>query len=208
MLQDSWRFAFFAIGRGSQAFLNDLIWALTLVPALLALRVTHHQHVFWFVLVWGASATVAACVGPLQARVIPRLTRRQGVAAPASGPGLPLPGREHPDQRRRASCASTAIGLILGLAAVGYVQVASTLMGPFLVIFMGISLVAVPEAARVLRHPPAPADVLRAGRRRAALAALAWGVLLLLVLPTGLGFKLVGPIWRPAYPLIIPVTIR
>ena len=65
MLQDSWRFAFFAIGRGSQAFLNVLIWAFTLVSALLALRLTHHQHVFWFVLVWGASATVAPCVGPL-----------------------------------------------------------------------------------------------------------------------------------------------
>ena len=27
LLQDSWRFAFFALGRGSQAFLNDLVWA-------------------------------------------------------------------------------------------------------------------------------------------------------------------------------------
>ena len=26
LLQDSWRFAFFALGRGSQAFLNDTIW--------------------------------------------------------------------------------------------------------------------------------------------------------------------------------------
>ena len=26
MLQDSWRFAFFALGRGRQAFLNDMIW--------------------------------------------------------------------------------------------------------------------------------------------------------------------------------------
>jgi hypothetical protein len=29
-LQDSWRFAFFACGRGSAAFLNDLFWTLLL----------------------------------------------------------------------------------------------------------------------------------------------------------------------------------
>ena len=30
LLQDSWRYSFFALGRGSQAFLNDTIWTLTL----------------------------------------------------------------------------------------------------------------------------------------------------------------------------------
>src|SRR5215831_17034515 len=38
LLQDSWRYAFFALGRGSQAFLNDMIWAATLLPTLLLLR--------------------------------------------------------------------------------------------------------------------------------------------------------------------------
>ena len=74
MLQDSWRYSFFALGRGSQAFLNDTVWALALLPALVLLRVTGHADVFWFVLAWGAAAAVAACVGPLQARVVPRLT--------------------------------------------------------------------------------------------------------------------------------------
>ena len=35
-LQDSWRFAFFARGRGSSAFLNDLFWTVLLVLALVA----------------------------------------------------------------------------------------------------------------------------------------------------------------------------
>ena len=79
LLQDSWRYSFFALGRGSQAFINDTIWTLTLVPPLLFLRVTHHNTVFWFIIAWGAAAMVAACVGPLQARVIP--------GRPMSGPG-------------------------------------------------------------------------------------------------------------------------
>ena len=38
LLQDSWRYSFFALGRGSQAFLNDMIWAVTLLPALVVLQ--------------------------------------------------------------------------------------------------------------------------------------------------------------------------
>src|SRR5215472_9502481 len=39
LLQDSWRYAFFALGRGSQAFLNDTIWTLSMLPVLAALRI-------------------------------------------------------------------------------------------------------------------------------------------------------------------------
>ena len=72
LLQDSWRYSFFALGRGSQAFINDTIWTLTLLPALAVLRVTGHADVFWFVFAWGITGTIAAAVGPWQARVIPR----------------------------------------------------------------------------------------------------------------------------------------
>ena len=84
LLQDSWRFSFFALGRGSQAFLNDTVWTVTLLPALVLLRQTGHANVFWFVFAWGAAAAVAAAIGPLQARVMPRPSGRMGmgVAAP------------------------------------------------------------------------------------------------------------------------------
>src|SRR6201996_7861422 len=38
LLQDSWRYSFIALGRGSQAFLNDTIWGVTLLPALVLVR--------------------------------------------------------------------------------------------------------------------------------------------------------------------------
>ena len=37
-LQDSWRFAFFARGRGSSAFINDLFWTVLLVLALVLMH--------------------------------------------------------------------------------------------------------------------------------------------------------------------------
>jgi O-antigen/teichoic acid export membrane protein len=207
MLQDSWRFAFFAHGRGGQAFLNDSIWALAMLPGLLALRITGHETVFWFVLAWGAAANVAALAGPIQARIIPRLTRAWSWVM------------DHRDLSFRYLAEETfgsvtgqlrayGLALIVGLAAVGYVQASSTLMGPFFVIMMGISLVTVPEAARVLKTSPRHLRLfcvlLAAGL---AIAAAAWGGFLLLALPRGLGAWLLAGIWRPTYPLILPLTI-
>jgi O-antigen/teichoic acid export membrane protein len=207
MLQDSWRYSFFALGRGSRAFLNDLVWAAALAPALLFLRVSGHAEVFWYVFVWGAAATVAAAVGPLQARVVPRLsdTRKWLSRQRDLGPRYLL---ENTSNSGAAQLRLYGVGIISGLAAVGYVQAASTLMGPFLVIFMGMSLVTVPEAARVLRRSPRHLRlfcVLVGGGL--AVMGLAWGVVLLVALPRGLGNWLLGSIWRPTYPLVLPLTI-
>ena len=101
------------------------------------------------------------------------------------------------------------VGAIAGLATVGYVQAAGLLMGPFLVIFLGISLVTVPEATRVLRHSPRHLRLycVLVGAGMAVLA-LVWGGALLIALPRGLGELLLGKeLWRPASRLVVPFTI-
>jgi len=207
LLQDCWRYSFFALGRGSQAFLNDTIWTVTLLPALVLLRKTGHANVFWFVFAWGATAAVAAAAGPLQARVMPRLPKTWDWVS------------RHRDLGPRflaEGTANSASGLlrnyglaaILGLAAVGYVQAASTLMGPFMVIFFGMGLVTLPEAARLLRRSPRHMQLfcmlVSAGL---ALLGLAWGVVLLVAMPRGLGHLMLGNLWRPTYALVLPSTI-
>lgn len=207
LLQDSWRYAFFALGRGSQAFLNDVIWASALLPALIFLRATGHKNVFWFVFAWGAAAAVAAIVGPLQARVIPRPTDLMEWVSRHRDLGLRYLV-ENTSNSAALQLRSYGVGFSLGLAAVGYVQAAYTLMGPFMVIFYGMNLVAVPEAARAMRRSPRHLRLfclLLSGGL--ALAALVWGVALLVALPRGLGNWLLGPIWRPTYPLVLPLTI-
>ena len=74
LLQDCWRFAFFASGAAARPA-STTPSGPVLLPALVLLRSAHLVNVFWFVLAWGAAATVAAAVGPLQARVMPRLLR-------------------------------------------------------------------------------------------------------------------------------------
>jgi O-antigen/teichoic acid export membrane protein len=207
MLQDSWRFAFFAKGRGSHAFLNDVVWLVTLVPALVLLKATHHSSVFWFVLAWGASATVAAAVGPLQAHVMPKLpgvwewlSRQRDLGFRYMVEGT--------TNSAATQLRNYGIGLILGLAAVGYVQAASTLMGPFMVIITGSGLIILPEAAKMWRDSPRRLPkyciIISAVY---TLLGLAWGAVLLVALPRGLGSGLLGPIWRPSYPLVLPTTI-
>ena len=207
LLQDSWRYAFFAIGRGRGAFLDNTVWAVTMVPALLILQKTGHANVFTVVLAWGLAANVAAAVGPLQTRIIPRVFS-----------GWPWVSR-HRDLGPRYLVENTAlsassqlrgygIGLMLGLAAVGHIAAAATLMGPFQAVVMGVSLVTVPEAARILRRSPRHLGLfcVLVGAIL-AVAALVWGATLIVVLPRGLGQWLLGPIWRPTYPLVLPSAV-
>ena len=206
-LQDSWRYSFFALGRGGQAFLNDTVWLAVLIPILVLLRKTGHANVFWFVFAWGTAAAVAAAIGPLQARTAPRLSgawewlyrhRDLGPRYMAEGTASSAGGQ----------LFNYGVGVILGLAAVGYVQAASTLMGPFMVVYFGMGLVALPEAARILRRSPRrflTFCLLLGGGL--AILALAWGVILLVALPRGLGQLMLGNIWKPTYPLVFPATI-
>ena len=207
MLQDSWRYSFFALGRGSQAFLNDCIWAATLLPAMAYLRYTGNKDVFWFVLAWGATAAIAAAAGPLQARVMPRLAGVQEWVWQHRDLG-PRFAAENTSAGGAAQLRTYAIGLLLGLTAIATVQAANILMGPLTILFLAMSLVAIPEGARVLsRSPhrfPLFCVLLSAGE---ALGALAWGVILLIALPRGFGLWLLGPIWRPTYPLVLPQVL-
>src|SRR5512132_2072207 len=63
LLQDSWRFAFFSVGRGGQALANDLVWAISLVLILTTMIAPAPRSVSWSILAWGGSATLAAVVG-------------------------------------------------------------------------------------------------------------------------------------------------
>ena len=179
LLQDSWRFSFFALGRGAQAFLNDFIWAVALVPALVLLRAARAQNIFWFIFAWGAAAAVAAAAGLLQARVAPRLFEVRRWLS------------QHRDLGYRYLAANTinsgagqllmySLSLIIGLAAVGYIQAANTLMSPAMVLQTGMIMVGIPEAARILRRSPQRllqfCFLVSGGL---AVAALAWGAVLL-----------------------------
>lgn len=207
LLQDGWRFAFFACGRGSQAFLNDLVWLVIVIPALLALQWTHHANVFWAVLAWGGAASVAAVLGAFQAGVRPRLSQTRHWLSRQRDLGFRYMA-EGTTNSASIQVRIYGIGVLLGLAAVGYVQAANTLMAPVVVLVNGTGLILLPEATRIWRDSEDRLIRFCAviSLSYAALAAV-WGAFLLVTLPRGVGEAVLHEIWRPTYPLVLPTVL-
>ena len=107
-----------------------------------------------------------------------------------------------------AQLRNYGVGLILGLAAArlpaGCQHADGSLPGHPLRDGPGRIAGGRPDSASLAT---AHAAVLRAAQRRALSAGLAWGVALLVALPRGLGNWLLGSIWRPTYPLVLPTTL-
>ena len=205
LLQDSWRYAFFASGQGRKAFLNDAVWAVALVPAMfLAAR---HGSVFTFVLAWGAAGAVAAGYGVVQTRVLPRVRGIRSWLARHRDLGLRYMV-ENICISSSEQLRMYALGAIAGLASVGAVRGAQLLLAPFFAVLMGISLVSVPEAARVLQRSSRqlPRFCLLLGGSEAIAVSL-WGLTLLFLLPAEVGQALLGSVWQSASALIVPTTL-
>ncbi|WP_291409179.1 hypothetical protein, partial [Actinophytocola sp.] len=206
LLQDSWRFAFFAAGQGRKALANDLVWGAAMIP-LLVLAGAAGGGVAAFVLAWGGSAFVAAGFGWLQSGILPGPRDVRGWL------------RRHRDLGSRYLVENVSnsgasqlrmygVGAIAGLSSVGAIRGAELLLGPFLALLMGVNLVAVPEAARVLRRAPHRLErfcLLLGGAQ--AVAAAAWGLVLLFLVPSSVGEAVLDDVWAAASPLILPVTM-
>lgn len=206
-LQDSWRFAFFAAGRGSSAFVNDLAWTVLLVSTLALLKAGSMGSSTSCLLAFGGTATLAALLGAVQSRILPRPDRALGWLRTHHGlsfryllENLSLSGS--------SQLRAFVVAAVTSLAVVGYVRASEILMGPFLVLLMGISQVAVPEATRVVARDPARLRTFcfRLGAAL-ALAAAGWGVVLMVVFPLGPGRALLHELWAPASHLIPAVTL-
>ncbi|MET8685003.1 hypothetical protein ABZV77_12370 [Streptomyces sp. NPDC004732] len=204
LLQDAWRFAFFAAGTGRKAFVNDLVWGVALVPALVV--AAHVGSVAAFVLAWGGSAGVAAVYGCFQSGIRPRLSGARAWLRTHRDLGTRYLV-ENVSNSGASQLRAYGLGAIVGVGAVGVIRGAELLLGPFMAVLMGLSLVTVAEAARVLRRAPHRLGTfcLMLGGGQAA-AALLWGGALLLV-PDRAGELVLGDVWSAASELIVPVTL-
>jgi hypothetical protein len=205
LLQDSWRFAFFASGEGRKAFLNDIVWGIVLIPAMYV--AAQYGTVVAFLLAWGASGAVAAAYGCVQTGLLPSM-RRIGEWLRETRDLGPRYLVENISNSGSSQLRMYGLGAIAGLAAVGTVRGAELLLGPFLAVLMGLSFVGVPEGARVLRRNPRrlPVFCLLLGGGQAAGVVL-WGLGLLVLLNDRIGMFILGDVWLTASALILPATI-
>lgn len=207
ILQDSWRCAFFAAGHGAKAFANDLLWTILLVAVLVTGHLAGTGDLTWSLLGFGGTALVAAVWGMVQARTVPRVRAASGWL------------RRHRDLGARFLVENVVLGMggqfravvvagAVGLVAVGAIRGAEMLVGPIAALLMGISQVAVPEAARALRR--STGALLRlciALSLGLGSIAVCWGLVVLVVFPFGIGETLLGPVWPDAHGLVLGVIV-
>jgi O-antigen/teichoic acid export membrane protein len=205
VLQDAWRMAFFSNGRGRRAFVNDLVWAVIQIPAMLvALSIGVHS-ASPLILCWGVAATVAAVYGVIQSRVIPE----PGQAAFWLGTHRDIAPRYFVEFLARYGANAGTIyvtALVAGVAAAGAFRAGQVLLGPVNLFNIGLTGVAVYEAVRLREQP-------RRMRRMAlllgagiAVVSLAWGGLMLAI-PDWLGQELLSRSWNSAHSVLLPLTV-
>jgi len=207
LVQDVWRFAFFARGRGSAAFLNDVVWVVTMFAAFALLRHYDVLSVAWLTLGWASAGALAAIVGVFQVKVLPsgpmaavRWLRRHREIAPRFF-------AEFVVSSGVSNLTLFAIGGVAGLGELGRLRAGEIALGPLTVLFAGAGLVATPEGVRLLRESPRR---LVRGCRWLSLAlatgVLAWGAVILVV-PRTIGEFLLRANWDAARPLLPPLLI-
>ncbi len=152
LLQDAWRFAFFARGHGRSALANDLITAVVMLPAFaVALSVPSDGAIAAFMLAWGGATAVAAVAGCFQAGTIPSLGQI-GTWWHDHRDIAPRYLVEFTTQSGAGQIGLALVGVVAGLVALAAIRAGQLLLGVPNVLFQGLELVVMPEAVRVARR--------------------------------------------------------
>ncbi|MGW6198366.1 hypothetical protein ACWF0M_19630 [Kribbella sp. NPDC055110] len=206
-LQDSWRCVFFAAERGAKAFLIDVVWTVLFLSLLLIAQVTGTKSLTLLLVGFGVTALVAAVVGMINARTMPRVFAARSWL------------RQHRDLGSRFLVENVVMGAggqirapvvaaAVGLAAVGAIRAAEMLVGPVAALLMGISQVSVPEAARALRKGSGSLLRLCLGLSGGlASVGFAWGLVVIVIFPLGIGEALLGTVWPGAHRVVLGVVV-
>jgi O-antigen/teichoic acid export membrane protein len=206
LVQDAWRYAFFAAGCPGKAAANDAVWALCQVALLASLFVAGDPPVGHLVLAWGVSGGVGAVLGLVQSRVLPRpaavvdwLRRHRDLAPRFLG--------EFSVGLGASQLSIWLVGVVGGLQVVGALRAATLVLGPFRILLTAAPAAAIPELVR-LRNRSSSGFLRALVVTSLALGGLvgAWGLLALL-LPGDVGRSVLGRNWEPARPLLPLVAL-
>ena len=185
LVQDAWRFVLFTSRRGPVAIINDLVATVVMATFIVMVVAFDTVSVFTMVLCWGGGGTAAALVGILQTKIRPEPSRTIRWC------------REHWDitpqflgseltQMGGGVLVLFALGTLVDLAAVGSIRGAQLLLGPAYVLYIGVHLSMIPEAARLTGSLVRFRRIALFSSTALAVAGAGWGLVLLL-LPDSVG---------------------
>lgn len=195
LVQDAWRQVFFAASRPAAAALNDTVWAILQLVAVVALLVAGVSTVGPLVLAWGGAAVAAALLGVRQARAWPH--PRQ--ATRWLRDHLDLTGyliAEFGSLQGAQQGALLVIAAVGSLEAIGALRGVQVLLGPTTILAVAAFSFVVPEFSR-RRTSLAGRQWVRSALALSAFIAglgVCWGLLFMLA-PDALGHALLGKTW-------------
>jgi hypothetical protein len=206
LMQEVFRFGFFTAGRPALAFVNDLFRAAGVLSLGGAALAAGSDRLELFVLIWVASGVAAAGLGMLQSRVPPRIGSALSFLRRQRDLGVRFVTEMALDLGA-SQMALVLIGGIAGLAAVGGLNGARTLLGPLNVLLISSIAFGVPEGVRLrARSPSRFLALVRGSAVVLACLALLLGAGLW-ALPAGLGQRLVPEDWGVVRSYLVPVTL-
>lgn len=202
MLQDAYRFSFFALGTPRKAAANDLAWAIGQLVAFGAVFAWAEPTPTNLIACWGGSATVAALLAPVQGGVVPRPSH----AANWIRLHLDLGGLYLVDFLAVLGSVQITVyglGVVEGLREAGSLRAAWLLLGPLNSLYAATLIAAVPEGVRI--SAGTGEDVRRMCRFLAVVLtgiALGW-VTVLTLMPDPLGTSILGDSWVGAERILL-----
>ncbi|EFC84819.1 hypothetical protein [Parafrankia sp. EUN1f] len=201
LLQDAWRYVFFAQGVPVKAFVNDVAWALVQVVGLSVLIRRGVEQSPPMLLAWGVAALVAALLGVAQAGLWPAPSRalawfreNRANAANLTAEFITVQGA--------LQASILLMGGLRSAEIVGDLSAVRTILGPTTVIGVGIVSFAVPELSRRM-------DMSARARQQAAVVltsvvvglGLLWSSIFILF--PALGEYLFGKSWPGAHAILL-----
>jgi len=194
LVQDAWRYTFFARHQPVRAVVNDLVWAIVLAAGLGAPPLGGGNDLAGLILVWSGAAAVAALFGVAQTGTWPDPSRAlDWLRGNRETSGFMT--AEYVTVQGAQQTSTLLIGAVASPALVGALRGIQTLLAPTTNLAVALNSFAVPQFARHWDMP---------SRRRIRLAyavsglvvasSTAWAVAFLL-LPGDFGRALLGDTW-------------
>lgn len=203
LLQDTWRFALFTVGRPARAAVNDLAWLGAQVTLIVLVLRMVGTSVTLLTAAWASGAVVAAALGVRQTAVSPAIGQALGYLRRHLALGWRFAG-ENVVGNGSFQLTMLAIGTTVGVAGVGALRGAAVLFGPLQVAIFALATGGIAEGSRLLERLPHRVLPLLAAVSAVLFAvSLTWGGLLLAV-PDSLGHDVLGDTWPAARELVVP----
>jgi O-antigen/teichoic acid export membrane protein len=207
LTQDAWRQTLFARLRPAAACLQDGIWAVLQLSAALLLAFAHVPSPAPFVLAWGGSALLAACLGVLQVGFLPRMTATMSwLREQFSLIKYMLP--EQVIAYGSTHLTTVLVSAVIGMAAAGSLRGGALLTAPATMVASGLVSFAIPELSRRRATMTEKGWLAAAAALSVPLAVFgaAWGGLFLL-LPDAFGATLLGESWEGTKTVLVPTIV-